>query len=267
MVGAAMSRVAVVTGGGGDIGGATGRRLAADGWTVVLADVDADAAARTAAELAAAGGRAQARRLDVSDVAALDPFVESVGAEHGRVDALVCAAGIEPPVDLAGLDAPAWDRTLDVNLRGPALLAKAALPWWRRQGGGVVVNVGSRTWLGGGHPAYAASKAGLVGLTRSLALELAGIGVRVNTVAPSFVHTRFSRQRGSDEAVAAYAEQVRQATPLRRLVTPDDVAAAIAFLASDAAAMITGEVLHVCGGTQLPLFVGQGAATAGGPSR
>jgi len=255
-----MNRVAVITGGGGDIGGAAGRRLAAGGWSVVLADLDLDAATRTAAALSAAGSPVEARRLDVSDVSALGPFIDSVGADHGRVDALVCAAGVEPALDLAGLDATAWDRTIEVNLRGPALLAQAVLPWWRRQGGGVVVNVGSRTWLGGGHPAYAASKAGLVGLTRSLALELASIGVRVNAVAPSFVRTSFSRQRGSTASVDAYAERVRRVTPLDRLVTPDDVAAAIAFLASDDAAMITGEVLHVCGGTQLPLFVGHGVA-------
>ncbi|MEU9840951.1 SDR family oxidoreductase [Actinomadura sp. NPDC048032] len=93
------------------------------------------------------------------------------------------AAGIEPPQDLAEIDAASWDRTQAVNLRGPALIAKAALPWWTRRRSGSLVNNGSRTWLGGGHPDYAASKAGLVGLSRSLALELAPIGVRSNAVA------------------------------------------------------------------------------------
>jgi NAD(P)-dependent dehydrogenase (short-subunit alcohol dehydrogenase family) len=118
-----------------------------------------------------------------------------------------------------------------------------------------MVNIASRTWLGGWHPAYAASKAGLVGLTRSLAIELGPLNVTVNAVAPSFVRTAFSAQRGDAVALDAYSERVRALTPLRQLVRPDDVANAVAFLASDQAARITGEVLHVCAGSQLPVFV------------
>ncbi|MFC7582617.1 SDR family NAD(P)-dependent oxidoreductase [Nonomuraea antimicrobica] len=176
-------------------------------------------------------------------------------AEFARIDALVCAAGIEPPQSLADVDPGSWDRTQDVNLRGPALIAQATLPLWRAQGSGSMVNIGSRTWLGGGHPGYAASKAGLVGLTRSLAMELAPIGVRVNAVAPSFIRTKFSRQRGDEQMLDDYAERVRAATPMRELVRPEDVANAVAFLASDQAARITGEVLHVCAGAQLPTFL------------
>lgn len=245
-------RIAVITGGGGDIGGAVAGRLAGDGWTVVVADLDPRAARAVADGLP---GTALARRLDVSDPDDVKSFTASTVAELGRVDAVVCAAGIEPPQDLATLDAPTWDRTQHVNLRGPALLAQAVLPWWTAQRSGSLVNIGSRTWLGGGHPAYAASKAGLVGLTRSLALELAPLGVRVNAVAPSFVHTRFGRQRGDERTLADYAERVRAATPMGELVRPEDVANAVAFLASDQSARITGEVLHVCAGSQLPLFL------------
>ncbi|MGW0802536.1 SDR family NAD(P)-dependent oxidoreductase [Nonomuraea sp. NPDC002799] len=252
MSGTSTAPVAVITGGGGAIGGSTAARLAADDWTVVVADLDLKAALATAGDLP---GSVHGRRLDVADPADIAAFVADTAAEFGRIDAVVCAAGIEPPQDLAGIDTASWDLTQHVNLRGPALLAQAVLPWWRRQGSGSMVNVGSRTWLGGGHPGYVASKAGLVGLTRSLAMELAPIGVRVNAVAPSFVRTGFSRQRGGERMLDDYSERMRAATPMGELVRPEDVANAVAFLASDQAARITGEVLHVCAGSQLPTFL------------
>ncbi|GLZ09210.1 3-oxoacyl-ACP reductase [Actinomadura sp. NBRC 104412] len=251
-------RIAVITGGGGDIGGAIAARLVPDGWTVIVADLDLPAA-RGIADTLSAGApepcRVHARRLDVADPADIDAFVTAAATEFGRIDAVVCAAGVEPPQDLAGIDVASWDHTQAVNLRGPALIAQAALPWWTRQRSGSLVTIGSRTWLGGGHPGYAASKAGLVGLTRSLALELAPIGVRANAVAPSFVRTRFSKQRGDERMLDDYAERVRAATPMGELIRPEDVANAVAFLVSDQSARITGEVLHVCAGSQLPLFL------------
>lgn len=241
----------VITGGGGDIGAATARRMSADGWTVVVADIDL-IAANTVAETVPG---CVAEQVDVADPDSARGLIAAVAERFGRIDALVCGAGVEPPVDLAGLDIDSWQRTLDVNLRGPMLLAQAALPWWTSQRHGSMVNITSRTWLGGGHPAYAASKAGLVGLTRSLAGELGPLGVTVNAVAPSFVRTRFSTQRGSEAEINEYTERVRQLTLLRELVRPEDVANAVAFLASDQAARITGEVMHVCAGSQLPVFV------------
>ncbi|HWN35936.1 MAG TPA: SDR family NAD(P)-dependent oxidoreductase [Pseudonocardia sp.] len=126
------ARVAVITGGGGRIGWATGRRLGADGWTVVLADIDPDAGRRAAADV---GSRAESRFLDVADASSLRPFIDAVGTDHGRVDALICAAGIEPPLDLAGLDVIGWDRTLRCPDLGPqrradrrALYLHAGLP-------------------------------------------------------------------------------------------------------------------------------------------
>jgi 3-oxoacyl-[acyl-carrier protein] reductase len=244
-------KVAVISGGGGDIGAAIGARLADDGVQVVLADVDPGAAARAAAGI----GGAVALEADVTSPDSVRALAAAVGERFGQLDVLVCCAGVEPPHDLASMSLSAWEITLAVNLRGPALLAQAALPFWQRQGGGAMVSIGSRTWLGGSHPAYAASKAGLVGLTRSLALELGPLGVTVNAVAPSFVRTGFSAQRGDPVALDAYSERVRALTPLRQLARPGDVANAVAFLASDQAARITGEVLHVCAGSQLPVFV------------
>jgi len=243
--------VAVISGGGGGIGAAIGARLARDGAQVVLADVDLDAATRMAAGI----DGATAVETDVTATESVRALAGAVAERFGRLDVLVCSAGVEPPHDLASMTTSAWEVTHAVNLRGPALLAQAALPFWRSQGGGAMVNIGSRTWLGGSHPAYAASKAGLVGLTRSLALELGPLGVTVNAVAPSFVRTAFSTQRGDPTALEAYAERVRALTPLGELVRPQDVANAVAFLASDQAARITGEVLHVCAGSQLPVFV------------
>lgn len=153
--------VAVITGGGGDLGTAIAARLAADDITVVLADRNT-----TAARSAAAGIRgALAIDVDVTDPASIHNLVHTVDETLGRLDALICCAGVEPPHDLATMSLETWDTTQQVNLRGPALLAQAALPLWQRQHSGTIVNIGSRTWLGGGHPAYAASKAGLVGLT------------------------------------------------------------------------------------------------------
>lgn len=246
-----MSGVVVVTGGRGEIGGAVGAALVRDGWTVVSGDLSAvpdDAVDAVGVEQ---------RRLDVTDPDSIAAFVDAVVARHGRLDAVVCSAGIEPPQDLAELSVEAWDTTFDVNLRGPALLARAVLPVWSAQRAGSLVSIASRTWLGGPHPGYAASKAGLVGLTRSLALELAPLGVTVNAVAPSFVRTRFSRQRGAAATVDAYAEKVRRSTPLGRLVVPEDVAETVRFLVSAGSRAITGEVIHVCAGSQLPHFVRQ----------
>lgn len=247
-------RTAVITGGGGDIGGATAARMGADGWTVVVADIDLRAANAVAQTVP--GGVAE--QVDVSDPDSARALIAAVAGRFGRVDALVCAAGVEPAVNLAELDVDSWQATQDVNLRGPALLAQAALPWWTSQRSGSMVNIASRTWLGGAHPAYAASKAGLVGLTRSLAGELGPLGVTVNAVAPSFVRTRFSDQRGDAAVIDEYAERMRAVTPLRVPVRAEDVANAVAFLASDQAACITGEVLHVCAGSQLPVFPRRG---------
>ena len=244
-------RLAVISGGGGDIGAAIGARLAADGAQVVLADVDPGAAERAAASI----DGAVALAVDVADPDSVRALAAAVGERFGRLDVLVCCAGVEPPHDLASMSVSTWEVTQAVNLRGPALLAQAALPFWQRQGGGAMVSIGSRTWLGGSHPAYAASKAGLVGLTRSLALKLGPLGVTVNAVAPSFVRTGFSLQRADPVVLDAYSERVRALTPLRALVRPADVANAVAFLASAQAARITGEVLHVCAGSQLPVFV------------
>ncbi|SFJ64557.1 SDR family NAD(P)-dependent oxidoreductase [Amycolatopsis sacchari] len=239
--------VAIVTGGAGALGKAIASVLLGDGFRVALLD-------RQGTEHAAAalGGEALPVQADVTDDESVRAAVEQVNRTWGRVDALVNNAGIEPAHSLADVAPDTWRATLEVNLTGPALMIKHCVPCWRRQGGGRVVSIGSRVWLGGGWtPAYSASKAGLVGLTRAACQELGPLGVTVNIVAPSFMRTPFNTQKAGDGLLAEHAGRFAAASPLGRLVEPADVANAVAFLVSDRAAAITGEVLHVAAGTQL----------------
>jgi NAD(P)-dependent dehydrogenase (short-subunit alcohol dehydrogenase family) len=245
--------VAIVTGGAGGMGMAIAAVLLGDGFRVAL--LDRRGAKEAAAGLAGTGAavdRVLAVDADVTDEESVRAAVGQVGATWGRVDALVNNAGVEPQHTVEGLELGTWRTTLDVNLSGAALMIKHCVPLWRRRGGGRVVSIGSRVWLGGGSTAsYSASKAGLVGLTRAACRELGPLGVTANVVAPSFVRTPFNTGKGDAEFLDAYADRFAAASPLGRLVEPVDVANAVAFLLSDRARAITGETLHVAAGTQL----------------
>lgn len=246
-----MARVALVTGAAGAVGRAIARRLGADGWALALLDaVDtADAADEVRA---ATGAEVLPLRVDLSSADAVAAGAARAHAWHGRVDAVVNNAGLQLRRELHDIDPDAWDRVFAVNVRAPMLLARALEGAWRTQdGGGSIVNIVSRDWIAGGPHAYTASKAGLVGLTRSLSVSLGPWGVRVNAVAPSFMETPFTRRGRSDDATREMVERFRRMSPLGRVATVDDVAGAVSFLVSDDASFITGEVLHVCGGTQL----------------
>ena len=143
-----------------------------------------------------------------------------------------------------------WDAVLAVNLTAPTLLAQEAMRFWQAQRGGAIVNIGSRTWLSGAGPGYTASKAGLVGLTRSLAVQLGPLGITVNAVAPSYLGSAFNFPGNEEARRRAEQEHIRLGV-LDRLGTAEDVAGAVAFLTSEDARFITGEVIHVCGGAQL----------------
>jgi 3-oxoacyl-[acyl-carrier protein] reductase len=239
-------RIALVTGASRGIGRACALALAAGGDHVVVGfGADEGAAAATLAALETAGGSGELARFDVADTAACQAAVEAVLARHGRLDVLVNNAAVSLDGLLVRVKDEDWERLLAVNLTGPMALMRAASRPMMKQRGGAIVNVVSVVGEMGnaGQTGYAATKAGLVGLTKSLARELASRNVRVNAVSPGFIDTEMTA-RLPEAARARILEQV----PLARLGRPGEVAQAVAFLASEAASYITGEVLRVNGG-------------------
>lgn len=246
------TRIAVVTGGAGTLGKAIATELAQNGSKVVLVDLDEGAVRDCAAQIS------ESTHMDVcgwaSDVSSDQEnlaLVERLTIEFGRLDQLINNAARSQASEFGALDREEWQDVMAVNLWGPTSLCQIATPLWRATGGGQVVNVASRTWQSGGPVAYVSSKAGLVGLTRSLAVELGHLNVTVNAIAPSMVLTPFTRRDRSDAQIDAMLQTQQQMSLLPRLATPEDVASAAAFLASPRASFITGEVLHIAGGAQL----------------
>jgi NAD(P)-dependent dehydrogenase (short-subunit alcohol dehydrogenase family) len=242
-------RVAVVTGGGAGIGAAVARRLAEAGASVVIADIDDDAAHRVANAL---GPCAVPCVVDVTDEQSIAQLGATVRDRFGRLDAWINNAGVYPRDDLLSMPQAQWRHVLDVNLSGTFLCSRAAARLMIDSGrGGVIVNLASLSAYrapSANMTHYVASKAGVVGITRSLAVELGPHGIRVVGVAPAFVPTdnavTLLAQDGVDDPVPSFAGR----TPLRRVLDPDDVARVVFFAVSGLATMVSGSTLLVDGG-------------------
>jgi 3-oxoacyl-[acyl-carrier protein] reductase len=244
-------KVCLVTGGAAGIGKATAQKFAQEGATVIICDVNDPAGAQTAAEL---GPKGYYNHVNVADREAVQAWVDSVLASHGRIDILINNAGILRDAQLVKfkdgqlvdqMSQAAWDAVINVNLKGVFNCAQAVVPVMVQQGSGVILNASSVVGLDGnfGQSNYVATKAGVIGMTKVWARELGRYGIRVNAVAPGFIATEMVTQM--PEKVL---DGMRARTPLRRLGDPADIANAYAFLASDDASFITGEVLRVDGG-------------------
>jgi 2-hydroxycyclohexanecarboxyl-CoA dehydrogenase len=247
--GSGVSRVAVVTGGGSGMGRAICRRLVADGHRIAVLDVNSDAAAQVAKEIVAEGGTALAVHVDVSDRAAIDAALDRVRSELGSVEILVTSAGIEGFEAFLDISAEAWDRMIAVNLTGTFHCLQAAVPDMIDKGWGRIVTISSSSAQSGTRRMahYVASKGGVIALTKALALDLAPKGITVNTIPPGVIDTPMMRRPFEAGEMGGNVDAVIARAPLGRLGTPEDIAAACAFLCSEEAGYITGQQLNVNG--------------------
>jgi NAD(P)-dependent dehydrogenase (short-subunit alcohol dehydrogenase family) len=240
------TKIALVTGGGQGIGRALTLALAQAGADVAIADILLPAAQQVATEIQALGQRGLAIHVDVTQSESVRAMVETCQETLGGLDILINNAGIFPIAPVTNITEDEWNRVMDINLKGVFLCSQASLAPMRRAGGGRIINIASVSGLVGaaGMAHYAASKAGVIGFTRSLAREVAPMGITANAIAPGVIETERTSQTFPAGALRTYQAQV----PLRRLGRPEDLTGLAVFLASPAAAYITGQVYTVDGG-------------------
>jgi 3-oxoacyl-[acyl-carrier protein] reductase len=239
-------KVAVITGAGGGIGAAIARRLGLEGVRIVVADIDLAKAQVQAIALTNEGVAAIAVAADVIDAASVEALAATAVETFGGIDILVNNAGFQRDMRIGKMSEADWDGVVDVILKGAFLCSKAALPYMTEKKWGRIINMSSRAHLGNpGQANYSAAKAGLLGFTRALALENGRFGVTTNAVAPGIIDTPAIRALQHFDKVRENAEKT---TPVPRLGTVEDVADSVAFLVSERASYINGEVLHVTGG-------------------
>jgi 2-hydroxycyclohexanecarboxyl-CoA dehydrogenase len=244
------ARVAIVTGGGSGIGLAISSRLAADGAFVAILDLDGGAASEASAKIVADGGAATGMTVDVADWHSVGATVSHVNERFGAPTILVNSAGLEGFDPFLEITPERWDRVLRVNLTGTFYCCQAVVPYMLEEGWGRIVNISSSSAQKGNPKMthYSAAKAGVVGFTKALALELGPKAITVNTIPPSFIDTPMLRRSEALGLLGMSVEQHEELTPVRRVGAPSDVAAACAYLVRDEAAFVTGQVIGVNGG-------------------
>ena len=244
-------KTAIVTGATGGMGRGIAEALARSGADLVVHTTNAVAGERLVRELRTRGVRALPVEADLRNLGEARRVAEQALGEFGRIDLLVNNAGIWDLSDLTNMTEAQWEETIDVNLKGPVFLTQASMRDMTNRGSGSIVNIGSSVAANGGSGpegvAYNISKSGLQCFTKTLAKQLAPYGVRVNSVSPGIIDTPMLRRPFTDQDVKSFADSV----PLGRLGTPKDIADAVIFLLSDAASYITGQALHVNGGTYM----------------
>ena len=248
------AKVAIVTGAAGGIGEAVALAIARRGARVAMADLRADAAQDAARRLQAEGLSAEPVTVDIADPASVNAMVEGVLSRWGRIDILVNNAGIESSKPFLDIGLEDYERVMRINVTGAWLCCQAVIPVMLRQASGCIVNVSSVAAQRGGGllgtAAYSTSKGAVIALTKALAREFAKSGIRVNAVAPSLTMTDLAR-RQLEKLDPTTLDRVIAMTPIGRVAQPEEIAAVIAFLASDEAAFVVGHVYNVDGGTAM----------------
>jgi 3-oxoacyl-[acyl-carrier protein] reductase len=239
------NRIAIITGSGRGLGAATAKKFAQEGASLVINDIDKESSLAIAAEIEQAGeGKPFVSHHDISQYEEAYKLVDEVKSRFGQVDILVNNAGITRDSLVHKLSEEKWDEVIRINLKGPFNMSQACAKIMIEKKSGNILNLASIAWLGNiGQVNYSASKAGVVGMTRTLALELAKYNIRVNAIAPGFIDSVLTRQ-----IPAEIKEKFIQRIPLKRIGLPNDIANLIAFLVSDNASYITGQVIHIDGG-------------------
>ncbi|MGO4888519.1 3-oxoacyl-ACP reductase FabG [Anaerobacillus sp. MEB173] len=241
-------KVAIVTGGGNGLGKETVLLFAREGAKLVIADFDEKSGHEVLSQVKDSGGEAIFQQVDVSNLESVKQMAKAAIEHYGRIDILINNAGITNDGLLAKLSKEAWQQVIDVNLSGVFYCAQAVIPTMIEQGKGKIINTSSVSGVYGnfGQTNYAATKAGVVGMTKTWAKELGGKGINVNAVAPGFIETGMTAK-----VPAKVLDKMKEKVPLKRLGKPRDIANAYLYLASDEADYVNGTVLHVDGGIVL----------------